>query len=236
MEPEEKKKLFRSLPVPVLMVLMLWIVKFVEIGLETSFAHWGISPRQWSGLPGLVFSPLLHSGFKHLLDNTLSLFMLSVTLFYFYREIAIRVLAFSWIITGVWVWAGAREAYHIGASGIVYSLASFLFFSGIIRRHTGLMSISLLVTFLYGGMVWGIFPLKEEISWESHLFGGFSGLLLALIYSGLGPRKRIIQWEDPIVPEGEKPYWEVDLTDEEEEPAKKEKPRVKYPPELEELW
>ena len=89
-----------------------------------------------------------------------------------------------------------RAAWHIGASGIIYGLASFLFVSGIIRRHIPLMALSLLVVFLYGEMVWGIFPgFRIDISWESHMLGAVAGLLLALWYRDEGPQRPVPFYE-----------------------------------------
>jgi hypothetical protein len=110
-----------------------------------------------------------------------------VALFYFYRPVGYRVFFLTWFITGLTVWIFARSAYHIGASGLVYGLASFLFFSGIIRNNINLLAISLLVVFLYGGLVWGIFPFDFKISWESHLMGGVTGLVLSFFYRRYGP-------------------------------------------------
>ncbi len=118
-------------------------------------------------------------------------------------------------MTGLWVWFGGRIAYHIGASGLIYGLGSFLFFSGIIRRNINLLAISLLVAFLYGGMVWGIFPYKPQISWESHLYGGIAGLILSAYYRKEGPGTTSKKWEeeddddDDDELSDENKYWEI---------------------------
>jgi membrane associated rhomboid family serine protease len=121
-------------------------------------------------------------------------------LFYFYRVIAWPVLLYSWFLTGFWVWLFAREdSIHIGASGVIYSLAVFLFLSGIIRRESRLMAITLLTAFLYGGMVWGVFPQffpKQPISWESHLMGILAGVILAIYYRKSGPQRKVYDWEE----------------------------------------
>lgn len=98
-------------------------------------------------------------------------------------------------MVGIWVWVGGRSGYHIGASGLVYGLASFLFFSGVIRNDIRLLAISLLVVFLYGSMIWGIFPIFPQVSWESHMLGGISGLVLAIYYRKYGPQKKVYEWE-----------------------------------------
>lgn len=170
-----------------------------------SLSAYGIYPRELSGLRGILLSPLLHGSFSHLLNNSFPLLVLGSALFFFYRDLAPRIFFLGLLITGIWVWAIARQSFHIGASGVVYSLAAFLFVSGIIRRHPRLMALSLLVAFLYGSMIWGIFPIREHISWESHLMGMLSGVLLALFYRGTGPQRPLYSWE--LEEEEDLPDW-----------------------------
>jgi len=186
--------------VPCLFVLILWLVKAVDLIFRLDLNQYGLYPLQTKGLPGIITAPFLHADVSHLFANTIPLLILASLLFYFYREIAWWIIILLWIITGAWVWVFARgvEA-HIGASGIIYGLASFLFFSGIIRRETGLMVITLLVTFLYGGLIWGIFPHffpKQNISCESHLMGLLAGLILAIYYRKSGPQRKTYEWEN----------------------------------------
>ena len=118
-------------------------------------------------------------------------------LFYFYGRIAPQVVIISWIATGLGVWIIGRESYHIGASSLIYAWAGFIFLSGVLRKQGNLLALSLLVVFLYGGLIWGLFPIKENVSWEAHLAGGISGFLLALYYRKEGPRQRSYSWDDP---------------------------------------
>ena len=191
----EQKSFLHSLIPAVALVLLMWLVKVTELIGGWSFHELGIFPKKASGLAGVALSPLIHGDFSHLLSNSLPILVLCTTLFYFYRELAPRVLLLSWLITGFWVWSMARPSWHIGASGLVYSLAGFLFFSGMMRRHPRLMAISLLVAFLYGGMVWGVLPVKQGVSWESHLMGLLSGVLLAAFYREEGPQRKKYSWE-----------------------------------------
>jgi membrane associated rhomboid family serine protease len=135
-------------------------------------------------LIGIVTGPLIHGDIFHLISNTIPIVTLCTALFYFYYRIAGEIFAWIYLITGFWVWLLARDAYHIGASGIVYGLASFLFFSGIFRRNSRLLVVTLIVLFLYGGMVYGVFPnpLEPRISWESHALGAVCGVLLAIYF------------------------------------------------------
>jgi len=197
---EDHRKITRSLIFPSIFVIVIWLVKFVELIFKIDLGVYGLQPLHAKGLIGIITAPLLHVSFSHLFPNTIPLFILSGLLFYFYRVIAWRIFILIWVLTGLWVWFLAREdSIHIGASGIVYGLASFLFFSGIIRRDAKLMAITLLIAFLYGGMVWGVFPQffpRERISWESHLMGLLAGLILAIYYRKAGPQRMIFEWED----------------------------------------
>ena len=154
-----KKDLTQSLLIGFFTVFILWFVKWIEIKLDVRFSELGIFPRTFSGLKGIFFSPFLHGDLSHLLNNSIPIFVLSVLLRYFYTPVFFRVLLLSVLIAGLGVWLFARPVFHIGASGVIYSLAGFIFLSGIIKKHQQLIAISLLVSFLYGGIVWGILPL-----------------------------------------------------------------------------
>jgi len=195
---EEKKKIYASLVFPFLFVVLLWVVKLGEILTQIDLGFLGVYPLRATGLLGIITSPLVHADFKHLFANSVPLFVLGSCLFYFYKEISIRTFLLIYFITGLSVWVGGREAYHIGASGAVYGLASFLFFSGIIRKDIRLLAITMFVTFLYGSMIWGIFPdfyPEKNISYESHLWGLVIGAVLAFYYRKLGPQKKKYDWE-----------------------------------------
>ena len=190
-----RKKFFLSIIIPGIFIFFMWLVKIIEVLFETDFSGFGIYPLTLSGVPGIIFSPFIHEDFNHLFNNTLPLFFLSVALFYFYSEVALKVFLWTFFLTGILVWFGGRQAWHIGASGLVYGLASFLFFSGIIRRYYRLVALSLLVVFLYGQMVWGIFPgVYKNVSWESHMLGFFSGIVLAIIFRKQGPQMPVYEW------------------------------------------
>jgi membrane associated rhomboid family serine protease len=190
-----RKKFFLSIIIPFIVVFLMWLVKITEVLFEADFSGLGIYPLTLRGIPGIFLSPFIHYDFNHLFNNTLPLFLLSVALFYFYSEVALKVFLWTWFLTGILVWFGGREAWHIGASGLVYGIASFLFFSGIIRRYFRLIALSLLVVFLYGEMVWGIFPgIYKNVSWESHMLGFFSGIALAIWYRKEGPQMPVYEW------------------------------------------
>lgn len=187
----ERQKVFYSAILSGSLIMLLWLIKLLEWNLGTSFRMLANLPRNVSHIQGIITEPLVHGDFEHLISNSIPLFLLMWATLYFYRNIAGKVIALIWIITGLGVWLFARENYHIGASGIVYGLAAFHAFSGILRRDMRLMALSLLVVFLYGGMVWGVFPVFYKMSWESHLMGALSGIAVAFAYRKLGPQKPI---------------------------------------------
>lgn len=194
----EKTKIWISLIVPCSFLIIIWCIKLIELSLDTSFYYLGIYPQKIKGLIGILTSPLIHENFNHLLNNSIPFFLFAFATFYFYHPISFQVFFLTWIISGIWVWVGARAAYHIGASGLVYGLGSFLFFSGAIRKIPALAAISLIVVFLYGSMIWGIFPFIPDISWESHLSGGLAGLIIAILYRNEGPLPKQYIWESEI--------------------------------------
>lgn len=194
----EKKKLFGAIAIPMLLLFIMWAVKLVEVIFELNFTRFGTFPLRVDGLQGIVLMPFIHSGFSHLIANTTSFFVLSIALFYFYRDISLKVLIWIWFLSGIWVWFGGRESWHIGASGVIYGLSSFLFVSGLIRKNTQLAALAMVVAFLYGSMIWGIFPdffPQENISWEGHLGGFIAGIILAFYYRKLGPKPKKYSWE-----------------------------------------
>ena len=192
-----KRKLLLSMIIPGIFVFLMWLVKIVEVLFDINLTRFGIYPLTVQGLPGILLSPFIHADFTHLFSNSVPLFFLSLALFYFYSEVALKVLIWTYFLTGLLVWIAGREAWHIGASGVIYGLASFLFFSGIIRRYFRLIALSLLIVFLYGSMVWGLFPgVYKNVSWESHMLGFFSGLALSVWYRNQGPQRPVYEWMD----------------------------------------
>jgi membrane associated rhomboid family serine protease len=191
-----KKFIFSSVLPVLLLLIPLFFVKIIETTYNLSFTQWGILPRQISGLSGIIFSPFIHGNWSHLINNAIPFLIMGVAIFYFYKEIAWKTFFWIWLMQGVWTWVAARSSFHIGASGILYGLFGFLLLSGILRMNKALLIISLLVVFEYGSMVWGIFPVKYEVSWESHLWGFAAGLVLAFIFKKQGLQKEEYTWEE----------------------------------------
>ena len=194
----EHLKFRYSVYIVISFVLLLWAVKAVELATDISFSYLGVLPRTLKGTIGIFTGPLVHGDVLHLMSNTLPILLLGILLFYFYHRIAIEIFIWIYLVTGFWTWLIARGAYHIGASGLVYGMASFLFFSGIIRKSRPLMTISAIIIFLYGGMVYGIVPeaVDFNVSWESHLMGAIVGVLLAFIFRHTKTDFDIVDEED----------------------------------------
>ncbi len=208
---EDKQKIFNAFIIPGTFVLLMWIVKLVEVIFNLNFTTYGILPRSIANLPGIIFSPLIHAGFTHLFSNTIPMIFLGWGVVFFYKNASVKVFLSIYFFTGILVWLFAREAYHIGASGIIYGLVTFLFFSGIIRRDNRSIALALVVTFLYGSLIWGVLPVDNGISWESHLFGALVGIALAFLLRKSDPYKRY-DWEDEDY-EGDKRNLEISYDD-----------------------
>jgi len=168
---------------PLYFVLTLWVVYWVEVRFNIYLNDYGILPRTFVGLRGIVLSPFLHGSLEHIYNNSVALLVLIAAVRYFYRRQALQVIGYGILLSGSFTWLIGRESYHIGASGLIYVLVSFIFFKGIQTGYYRLVALSLMVVVLYGGMVWYIFPdIEQGISWEGHLGGFLSGLLFARIY------------------------------------------------------
>ena len=178
---------------PLLLLAVMWMVFWADhLFPNVDFYKYGIRPHDVSSLKGILFMPLIHAKneIEHIINNSLPIAILLGTVVYYYRVIALRVFVYSWLFTGlgVWIFAENSLSYHIGMSGVIYALAGFLFTSGVIRKYLPLQGISLFVAFVYGSMIWGIFPIQPHVSWEGHLMGLLTGVVLALIYRNQGPQ------------------------------------------------
>ena len=192
--------------VPMLAVLIIWTVFWFEVNFQVNLNTYGVYPRTFKGLRGVVFSHFIHGSISHLYNNTIPLAILLGALFYFYRNTAWRVLFLGAVITGLLTWIIARPSYHIGASGIIYLLASFIFFKGLRSRYFRLVALSLAVVFIYGGLLWYIFPVEGGISWEGHLAGFLTGLLMAYTVKSTLPAPKKYDWEKEDYNEDDDPF------------------------------
>ncbi len=197
LDPEmEKRIFFHSLLFSGAFVMAFWIVKIIEYTMGISLVRFGIFPHHLKGLPGILFAPFIHANFDHLISNSIPFFILLFALIYFYRRISYRIFFLLYFLANLSVWLAGREAWHIGASGVVYAMASFHFVSGVIRNDVRLLTLSVMVVFLYGGLIWGLFPINPEVSWEGHLWGSVSGVVLAVYYRKYIIRRDKFEWEE----------------------------------------
>jgi membrane associated rhomboid family serine protease len=196
MKPKEEFQFSKGVILyPIFFVLLIWFVFSIEIRFGINFTKYGIYPQSLKGLRGILFSPFIHSGISHLYHNTIPLFVLTVALFYFYRPIAWKVILYGILLSGFITWCIGRPSYHIGASGLIYVLVSFTFFKGIFAKYYRLIALSLLVIFLYGSMIWYVFPIVEGVSWEGHTAGLVTGFIFALIFRKEIAKPKKFAWE-----------------------------------------
>lgn len=191
---------------PIMFILIIWIVFWFEVRFGFDFKFLGVYPRTFMGLRGVVFSPFVHGDIEHLYHNTIPLFVLSVAIFYFYRTIAWKVIFYGILLSGFLTWCIGRPSYHIGASGLIYVLMSFTLFKGIFAKYFRLIALSLLIVFLYGSMIWYVFPVKDGISWEGHLSGLLVGLLFAILFKKSIAKPKKYAWEHDDYNEDDDPF------------------------------
>lgn len=209
MDKLERNRILNAITIPAMFVAIIGLVHLFSYLLDVSFVTYGVFPRKYTGLIGIITSPLIHADFNHLFNNSIPLLILGSALFFFYREVAFKVSFWIYLMVGIWTWVSARESYHIGASGVLYGLFSFLLVSGFLRKHKNLISLSFAVIFLYGSLVWGIFPIDLKISFEGHMWGFIAGIILAFYYKKQGPQKVEFVWPEEEE-EYEDEYWKVD--------------------------
>lgn len=188
----------RAVITVVVFIGVLWIIKLADSGLSLDLYHLGVAPREPGGLLGIVLAPLIHGSWGHLISNSGVLLVLGIVLLYGYPRSAPGVLLLIYVGSGLGVWLFARSSYHLGASGLTHGLMFFIFVSGILRRDRLSIALSMIVFFLYGGMVWTVFPQQPGISWESHFFGALTGVIAAFVFRHNDPLPPVkhYDWED----------------------------------------
>lgn len=173
------KNISPAISVTFFLLLSFWIIHIIKFITGITFLNFGILPRTLPGLVGIISSPFIHGNFDHLIANSIPFVILNFLLFAFYKDKAIYYLIIIWLSTGLLTWLIGRNANHIGASGVIYGLFTFLVFGGFISRNWRLIIPSILVALLYSSFIWGIFPTEEQVSWEGHLAGACCGCLIA---------------------------------------------------------
>src|SRR5947207_2206963 len=178
-------------------VALIWFVQLLNWALDLGPEDFGVRPRQLAGLPGILFAPVVHGGFAHLIANSPPLLVLGTAMLYLYPNSALRVLPAVYLGSGLAVWLFARGSVHVGASGLIYGLVSYIFVAGLIRRDRRAIAASLLVSVMYGALVWGVLPIERGVSWETHLAAALIGIAMAIALRRMDIPPRIrYSWED----------------------------------------
>lgn len=185
LNPKGVKEVMQQITFPICYIIFIWLVFFYQEYVGFSYKVHGIIPRKIYGLQGIITAPLLHSDWGHILSNTVPFFALSSILFVFYKRVAYGSFFMIYFLTGISVWLLARPANHVGASGVVYGLVAFVFWTGVFRKNRKSIVLALVALVAYSGYFIGIVPGKEGVSWESHLLGAISGIITAFLFRGL---------------------------------------------------
>ncbi len=224
---ESLKNLFwRSVFFPLFLVLIMGVVQLSAWLFDWDVAHFGVFPREWTQIWGILLYPFLHGSWGHYLSNALPLLVLGSGLFYYFGGLGYRILWELYLASGLWLWVFGRASYHIGASGLVYALAAFLITTALYSRYRPLWYYALFVVFWYGSMVWGLFPLLPEISWEGHLMGGLAGIVVGWYHRKQGPKPSSYAWENEVEEEDDGTWKEdqIRAMSEESEPTSAQPP------------
>jgi len=190
-------KIFR---LPLIAVFLIWLVFWIETKSGINFVRFGIYPKDLKGLLGIPLSPFIHGDLEHLYNNSIPLFVLLLMMQYFYKKQTYFVIIVGILLSGFITWLIGRPSFHIGASGLIYVLVSFIFFKGVLTKNYQLAALSFIIVFLYGGMLWYMFPdVKEGMSWEGHLGGFITGIILTFLVDTPEEYKKVYKydWEKP---------------------------------------
>jgi membrane associated rhomboid family serine protease len=171
-----------ALKMALVFIGVLWAVFIIDAAFGLRLGRFGLRPGSIPGLIGIVTAPLLHGSFQHILSNTIPLLVSLTATLYLYPSSSLRVIPLLWLGSGAIAWYIGRPSLHFGVSGLIYGLLAYVFISGILRLDMRSVAVSLLVGFLYGSMIWGVMPIRPNMSWEMHLGGAMMGCLLAVLY------------------------------------------------------
>jgi len=194
----KKKPGFKqALLIALAFVILLWLIEILDRALDLNLYHLGVYPREPAGLFGILYAPLIHSSWNHLLSNSFALLVLGTALVYGYPRSTMPVFLMVYFCSGICTWLFARQSYHIGASGLAHGMMFFIFTIGILRRDRLSVALAMIVFFVYGGMIWSIFPQEPRISYESHFFGAVIGVIAAFLFKNHDPSlpEKEYQWE-----------------------------------------
>jgi membrane associated rhomboid family serine protease len=204
-----------ALKMALVFIGVLWAVFIIDAAFGLRLGRFGLRPGSTPGLIGIVTAPLLHGSFQHILSNTIPLLVSLTATLYLYPSSSVRVIPLLWLGSGAIAWYIGRPSLHFGVSGLIYGLLAYVFIGGILRLDMRSVAVSLLVGFLYGSMIWGVLPIRPNMSWEMHLGGAMMGCLLAVLYRRWDrvPVLRY-EWED----DDSVPEWYPESHDNDQDP------------------
>jgi membrane associated rhomboid family serine protease len=195
--PRSKRNFKLAVYLALAFVAAVWLVFVVDFIFQLHWVQYGLFPRRISGLSGVLTVPFLHGSWSHIGSNTLPLLVGITSILFLYPNSSVWVFPSLYMGAPLLSWTFARPDIHVGASGLIYGLLAFVFFSGLLRRDVRSIGVSMLIYFLYGSAVYGVLPGQGRTSWELHLSGFVLGLILAWRFRSWDktPRKRY-DWED----------------------------------------
>jgi membrane associated rhomboid family serine protease len=206
----------KAIQLPLYIIGSMWMIHIAQVIMGVRFIGLGVYPRKLEGAIGILSAPFIHGSFQHLISNSVPLFFLITLLFLAYRRSSWIALTLIYIGTGIGMWLFVRPSFHIGASGVVYGLVSFMFWTGVFRKNIRSIAISLAILFLYSGYIWGIFPGEPGVSWDGHLIGAIVGIMVAYLLRGQVEESEQIEEEQYTYLRDEAPkrkYFDSDLFD-----------------------
>ena len=182
--------------IPILFVFAIWFVKGFEYINETDFRQFGIKAWDFNKITGIFTFPFLHADLNHLINNSYPILILGGIISQVYNTISNKVFLYSFLLSGIILFIiGNPNANVIGASGVVYALASFVLISGFIKKQPRLSILSFFVIFMYGSFFWGMLPMPNQVSWEGHLSGFIAGIIIAFLFRKKGPQPKKYLYE-----------------------------------------
>ena len=198
---DQVKKSFKfQITLATLIMSTTWLVFIANLLFSLNWNQYGVHPKSIDGLLGILTFPFLHGSWEHLLSNTFPGIILLTGLFIFHPKTSLKSLPIMYLLSGGLLWfMGQTGSNHIGASGLVYALAFYLFTTGLRRGDRNSMALAFFIILWYGSMIWGIFPFSVEpgTSWEGHLAGAITGVLIGfLVYDYVPPTPKLFLKEE----------------------------------------
>ncbi|HET9874585.1 MAG TPA: rhomboid family intramembrane serine protease [Mycobacterium sp.] len=174
-------------------VALLYLIELVDQLSGHQLDRNGIRPLETDGLWGVLFAPLLHADWQHLIANTGPALVLGFLVALAGLSRFLWATAIVWIVGGFGTWlignlgSSCGQTDHIGASGLIFGWLTFLIVFGVFTRTAWQILVGLVVLFCYGGVLWGAVPVLNVcggVSWQGHLCGALAGVLAAYLLSG----------------------------------------------------